>query len=100
MKLEGQKLASIGSRMKSGCDVTTVYLQLEPRENAEALSSQLLLKYRALTLHQTNVPTRLEVEVPTENLRKVVEEDCVVNYDWPALLATIHRTRSQMGTDL
>lgn len=100
MKLEGQKLTGVESCMKAVGGTTTIYLEPRAGENVETVKSSLQKRYQMKVLNEFPLPPRLLVEVPTENLRKVVEESYIANFDWPQLVEEVEGIRNRIGTSL
>lgn len=66
-------------------DPIKIYLRVTGGDKSEYLGNT----YEAKTLEYMPLISLLTVEVPVKNLRKLVEDECVVKYGWPGVVEVL-----------
>ena len=92
MKLKGSYLHDVNFHLSQAREMKIeehplkIYLSINPIENIKNVEKDLEENYQAKVLNHWKLINTLNVEIPTKNLKKVVEKDYVQKYDWPGTL--------------
>ncbi len=102
MKLKGSKYFEINlcvlraKEMKRENSTVNIYLEMNPKENLDKVKEDLEKGYGVKVLgYWKNIDT-LNSTVPAKNLRKVVEEKCIKDYELPGVIELLSSPSHQL----